>query len=294
VFSFTFKANFAASLCCTALGIPYVTNVTGLGTAFLSDRARHRAIRRFYSFANRRAYATFFQNDSDRDLFRQSGLSTGHRSAVLPGSGVDTDHFAFDRLDRPVRVFLMIARLIRDKGVIEYLQAARIAKAARPELRFRLVGPIEASGADGIGLDEVLSYRDAVDYLGELDDVRPALRASECLVLPSYREGMPRTVLEAASTGRVALVSDVEGCRDAIVPGKTGFLFPVRSARGLAEAALWLAGREACEITMMSERARALAVERFSERHCIEPYIGILREIEAAGAMPLAEPEGIR
>ena len=284
VFSFTFKANFAVSLACLPLRTPYVTNVSGLGTAFLSERPAHRAVRRLYGFANGRAHATFFQNPSDLAYFERTGLSTGRRTAILPGSGVDTDHFAFDPLDRPVRTFVMIARLIRDKGVMEYLEAARRARAARPDLRFLLVGPPETDGPGRIPVETVHAFADSVEYFGEMADVRPILRGSECLVLPSYREGMPRTVLEAASMGRVALVSDVEGCRDAVDKDVTGFLFAVRSVDALTEAMLMVSRRDSREISAMSAAANRLAVERFSERLCIEPYVALFALVSASGS----------
>lgn len=281
VFSFTFKANFAVSLACMPLGIPYVTNVSGLGTAFLNEDLKHRLVRRLYGLANGRAHATFFQNPSDKAHFESIRLSTGRRTAVLPGSGVNTDHFAFEPVERPVRAFVMVARLIVEKGVVEYLEAARTAKAARPELRFALVGPAETDGPGRVPLEQVHSFADAVDYHGELADVRPVLRASDCLVLPSYREGMPRTVLEAAAMGLPALVSDVEGCRHAVENGVTGRLFEARSAGSLAASILALADHEADEIAAMSRAAGRMAEERFSERLCIEPYLAIFEELGA-------------
>ena len=279
VFSFTFKANFATSLACLPLRIPYVTNVSGLGTAFLSDRAVHRAVRRLYGFANGRAHATFFQNATDLAYFRSIGLSAGRRTAVLPGSGVDTDRFGFAPVERPVRTFVMIARLIRDKGVVEYLEAARALRAVRPDLRFLLVGPPEADGPGRVPVEVVESYADAVEYLGELSDVRPVLLDAECLVLPSYREGMPRTVLEAASMGRIALVSDTEGCRDAIEAGATGLMFTVRSSEALIAALHEVIAMPAEAVAAMSSAARRLAEDRFSEHLCIEPYLRIHGEL---------------
>ncbi len=282
VYAFTFKANFAVSLACTRLRIPYVTNVTGLGTAFISEKAAHRAIRRLYSFANGRAHATFFQNPDDLAFFEAIGLSIGRRTALLPGSGVDVAHFSAAPLEGPVRTFVMVSRLIEDKGVREYLEAAQAVKAGRPELRFLLVGPEETDGPGRIGAHEVAAVG-AVEYLGELADVRPILEAAHALVLPSYREGMPRTVLEAAAMARIALVSDVEGCRHAIEPGRTGLLFEVRSAEDLARALLAAADLEAAEAAAMSRAARALAETRFAEEFCIAPYEAIFAELTAGG-----------
>ncbi len=283
VFAFTFKANFAVSLACGALRVPYVTNVSGLGTAFLETTPVHRALRRLYGFANGGAWRTFFQNESDLALFTQSGLCSAARSQVLPGSGVDTEHFRAEPLDRPVRTFVLVARLLKDKGVAEYLAAARRARAARPELRFLLAGPEEPEATGGVPMAAVRGC-EAVEYLGPLDDVRPVLAAADCLVLPSYREGMPRTVLEAASMGRIAVVSDVEGCRHAVAPGVTGVLCRARCAESLAEAMLTVADYDVGKVAAMSAAARAHAVSRFSEELCIAPYLAAYDEITGAGA----------
>jgi glycosyltransferase involved in cell wall biosynthesis len=136
-----------------------------------------------------------------------------------------------------------------------------------------------------VPVDVVQSYADSVEYVGELPDVRPLLAEADCLVLPSYREGMPRTVLEAASMGRIALVSDVEGCRDAIEPGVTGLAFAVRSASAVAASMRDIADREAGEVHAMSSAARRMAEERFSERLCIEPYRQILRQVVSGQAV---------
>ncbi len=281
VFSFTFKANLAVSLACLPLGIPYVTNVSGLGTAFLDDRLSYRLLRRLYGVANGMAHATFFQNAGDRDLFTRLGLSTGRRTALLPGSGVDTDRFAYHPVERPVTTFVMVSRLIREKGVVEYLEAARICRRQRPDLRFLLVGPEETDGPGRVSLEEVATYAPDIDYRGEMKDVRPALLESDCLVLPSYREGMPRTVLEAQAMGRPVLVTDVEGCRDAISPGETGQLFAPRSADAVAAAVLEMAALEGAAVAGLSQAARRLMEDRFAERHCITPYVEIAAGLAA-------------
>lgn len=286
-FSFTFQANTAIAASSKLLGIPYVTNVSGLGTAFLNERFSYRLLRRLYGWVNAGAYATFFQNSSDLELFLSLGLSIGRRTSVLPGSGVNTERFAFQPLDGPVRSFLMVSRLMQDKGAREYLEAAAIAKARRPDLSFVLVGPEEA-GPGRITREEILTHAAHVDYAGEVSDVRPLLYAADCLVLPSYREGMPRTVLEAASAGRVALVSDVEGCRHAIVEGETGFLFQPRSADSLAHAMLQVAGLEAPRVAAISAAARELAVSRFDEHLCIAPYERLYEGLVRARGRPAA------
>src|SRR5690554_770487 len=241
VFNFTVKANIYSGLACRALCIPYANNVSGLGTAFLHDTWLFRRVRSLYGFANRGARRVFFQNQEDHDLFVGHGLLKGTPTRVLPGSGMDTSRFAFSPLpqvgtEAAPFTFVMIARLLGDKGVREYVQAAEQVKADYTDARFLLIGPHGASNRTAITEQEASDWQrtGVIDYLGEQNDVRPFIEQSQVLVLPSYREGMPRTVLEAAAMGRPAIVSDVPGCRHAIVPGVTGWLCEVKSADALA------------------------------------------------------------
>jgi O-antigen/teichoic acid export membrane protein/glycosyltransferase involved in cell wall biosynthesis len=284
IFSFTVKANLNVSLAARATATPYATNVSGLGTPFLREGLFYRLVRHLFGFANAGAHTTFFQNPDDRDLFIQRRLSTGKRTVLLPGSGVDTERFAYSPPRPSVRRFLMIARLIRDKGVGEYLEAARILKARDPSLHFTLIGPGGVQNASALSNDEVQRFEDCVDYLGPQSDVRAAIADADCIVLPSYREGMPKVVLEAASIGRIAIVSDVPGCRHAIAPGDTGFLCPVRSSEGLAHVMREATGLGADEIARMSRSARERAVTQFDEALSIEPYLRIVDQLEHARA----------
>ncbi|MCC4309531.1 glycosyltransferase family 4 protein [Alcanivorax marinus] len=237
VFNFTVKANIYSGLVCRLLRIPYANNVSGLGTAFLYDTWLYRRVRSLYAFANRRAERVFFQNEEDLGTFQATGLLKDTPTVLLPGSGMDTVRFPFSALpsEGPF-TFVMVARLIGDKGVREYVAAAAQVARRHRDVRFLLIGPQGVSNSSAIPPDEVARWREAgvVEYLGEQDDVRPFIAESHVLVLPSYREGMPRTVLEAASMGRPAIVTDVPGCRQAVVNGETGWLCEVKSAESLA------------------------------------------------------------
>ena len=210
-------------------------------------------------------------------------------SRVLPGAGVPLDRFPFHPLKRPVTTFVMASRLAREKGVLEYLEAAERLKRERPGLRFLLAGSPDPSG-DGLSVRDVTSFGTAVEYLGEVADIRPVLLKAECLVLPSLREGMPRSVMEASALGRMAIVSDVKGCRDAIEAGKTGFLCEPRSAASLADAMRRATQLTPSEVAAMSREARALAERRFDERLSTHAYIEFALGI--AGARRPSTPAG--
>ncbi|UYG06316.1 glycosyltransferase family 4 protein [Halomonas sp. M4R1S46] len=269
VFNFTVKANIYSGLACRMLGIPYANNVSGLGTAFLHDSWLFRRVRSVYGVANRGARRVFFQNQEDHDLFLSHGLLRATLTTVLPGSGMDTTRFTFSPLPVPDPfTFVMIARLLGDKGVREYVQAAGQVRAAHPDSRFLLIGPHGASNCTAITEAEVQRWQASgvVEVLGEQCDVRPFIQRAHVLVLPSYREGMPRTVLEAAAMGRPAIVSDVPGCRQSIVAGRTGWLCEVKSADSLAQCMRRCIALPRAELQAAGEAARTRIEAEFDER----------------------------
>lgn len=240
VLSFTIKNNIFGALAAKPLNLPVLPNVTGLGTAFLSGNL----LERIAVMLHRRAFGdlpvVFFQNADDRDLFLRRRIITEAQARRLPGSGIDLDHFApapYPPADE-APVFLMIARLLRDKGVMEYVDAARKMKAAAPHLRFQLLGATDAHNRTAIDRASVQAWQDegVIDYLGTTPDVRLALAAAHCIVLPSYREGAPRTLIEGAAMARPLIATDVPGCRAVVDHGTTGLLCAPRSSDSLAEA----------------------------------------------------------
>ncbi|MCE9664004.1 glycosyltransferase family 4 protein [Halomonas sp. M5N1S17] len=281
VFNFTVKANIYSGLACRALGIPYANNVSGLGTAFLHDSWLYRRVRSLYGVANCGARRVFFQNQEDHDLFQSHGLLRETPTAVLPGSGMDTTRFSFSPLPAPVPfTFVMIARLLGDKGVREYVQAAAQVRIDHSNSRFLLIGPHGASNCTAISEVEVQRWQAAgvVEVLGEQGDVRPFIQQAHVLVLPSYREGMPRTVLEAAAMGRPAIVSDVPGCRQAIVAGQTGWLCEVKSADSLAQCMKRCIALPQAELQAAGKAARVRIEDEFDERIVVEAALDCLHD----------------
>ena len=278
VFNFTVKANIYSGLACRALGIAYANNVSGLGTAFLHDSWLFRRVRALYGFANRGARRVFFQNQEDHRLFHAHGLLKATPTTVLPGSGMDLTRFAFSPLPDGPLTFVMVARLLGDKGVREYAGAAAQVRKAHPDVRCLLVGPLGISNRTAITADEVTAWVNAgqLAYAGETDDIQPFIRQAHVLVLPSYREGMPRTVLEAAAMGRPAIVSDVPGCRHAIRADETGRLCEVRNADSLAQQMLNAVKRPREQLAEAGLKARALMEAEFDEAIVIRAYLSCL------------------
>jgi glycosyltransferase involved in cell wall biosynthesis len=290
---YTAKPNIYGSLAARALGIPVIANITGLGTAFLRQGWLARLVGRLYKVSLRSASTVFFQNPEDRDLFLSDRLVRAARAQLLPGSGVDLDHFhpvEESRADTEVR-FLLVARLLRDKGVGEYVEAAQMVRQAYPSSRFRILGFADVQKRNAIAQGETARWTSdqLVDYLGHSDDVRPFIAAADCIVLPSYREGLPRVLLEAGAMGKPLIATDVPGCRHVIEDGKNGFLCAPRSPDSLAEAMIRMIQLPVQERKTMGARARRKVELNFDEKIVIERYLAAVRE--AIGHKPCAPEE---
>ncbi|WP_368655532.1 glycosyltransferase family 4 protein [Castellaniella ginsengisoli] len=244
--------------------------ITGLGYAFQDRPEGFKArlvaglARGLYRLALLAADRVFFQNPDDQALFRSVGLlGVKTPSAVVNGSGVDVQYFKKTRVPDGQVKFLLIARLLGAKGVREYAQAAGRLRREFPSAVFRLAGWIDG-GPDSISADELQSWVNEgnVEYLGRLDDVRPALQDCCVYVLPSYREGTPRTVLEAMAIGRAVVTTDAPGCRETVVDGVNGYLVPVGSSDRLADAMRRFFG-EPSLAREMGEQSRRIAEERY-------------------------------
>lgn len=287
VFGFTIKNNLFGSLAASRQRIPFVPNVTGLGTAFLSSAALKMASVALYRVALRRCPKVFFQNDDDRALFAELGIVDKGRSVLLPGSGIDLNEFSYAPMpeNRAPTTFLMIARLLRDKGVVEYAEAARLVKEQAQHVRFELLGDLYTANRTAISKDMLESWERSgtIKYLGHRDDVRGCIVQADCIVLPSYREGAPRTLIEAAAMGRPLIATDVPGCRAVVDAGSTGFLCAVRDAVSLADAMLEFTTMRPEQRAGMGREGRKKMEREFSVDRVIAAYSGVLKETFPSG-----------
>lgn len=260
--------------------------VTGLGYAFTSGRKGpvQRLVQFLYGVALARAGKVFFQNPDDEGLFRDLGILPARiASVVVNGSGVDVAAFTEAPLPSSPPSFLLVARLLGDKGVREYAEAARRTKARHPEVRFRLAGWID-NNPDAIAQSELDAWISdgALEFLGKLDDVRPAIAGSTVYVLPSYREGTPRTVLEAMAIGRPIITTDAPGCRETVLEGENGFLVPIKSVDALVEAMNKFIENPALA-SRMGRRSREITEEKY-DVHKVNAVM-----LRAMGIIPASE-----
>lgn len=276
ILSFTIKNNIFGARAARAAGVPFVPNVTGLGTAFLSGGLLQTIAERLYRRAFGKLPVVFFQNEDDRDLFLDRKLARADQARLLPGSGIDLLRFA--RVEMPSAnappVFLMIARLLRDKGVIEFVEAAQRIKARHPKARFQLLGATDSENRTAIDTATVEGWvaEGVVEYLGTTNDVRPAIAAASCVVLPSYREGAPRTLIEAAAMARPLIATDVPGCRAVVDPGVSGFLCEVRNADSLAIAMEQFLALSPDARAAMGQAGRAKMEREFDQALVVAAY----------------------
>ena len=281
---YTVKPNVYGSLAAHKLGIPVINNIAGLGAVFIKDGWLVRVVRWLYRTALKRSAKVFFQNPDDRALFIDGGMVRSEVTELLPGSGIDLERFAPlpnpDTNNSKFR-FLLIARMLRDKGVGEYVEAGKLLRQRWPQAEFCLLGFVDVQNPAAISRAEMDAWvaEGVVNYLGVSDDVRTQLATADCVVLPSYREGTPRTLLEAAAMACPIITTDAVGCREVVDDGVNGYLCKVRDARDLAEKMEQMLSLSPEHRAEMGLRGRTKMVAEFDEQIVIRKYLAAISEI---------------
>lgn len=277
--SWTIKPNCYGALAARRRGVVALPNVSGLGTVFIRPSLVTAIAQGLYRLAFQRCPAVFFQNGDDRDLFVARRLVRPEQARLLPGSGVDLARFAVPEGGRPGRGrFLMIARLLADKGVREYVAAARRVRAELPDARFTIVGAVDADNRTAIPRAELDGWlsEGVIDWVPPVDDVRPLIAAADWIVLPSYREGASRVLIEATAMGRPVVTTDVPGCRDLVTDGENGLVCGPRDAVALAAALARAAAMPDAAWHAMARRGRARAERDHDEALVAARYFEVL------------------
>jgi glycosyltransferase involved in cell wall biosynthesis len=286
---YTIKPNVYGSLAAHLLGIPVINNIAGLGVVFIKDSVLTKLVKLLYRLALSRSFKVFFQNNDDKDLFVNSNLVREYKADRLPGSGVDLSHYSsIDTSNLNVRNernpfrFLLAARMIWDKGIGDYVEAARIVKLLYPQVEFCLLGFLDVINPAAVSKEQMALWVDegVIQYLGVTDNMKPFLASADCVVLPSfYREGVPRALLEAAAMGRPIITSDAAGCRDAIDDGVSGFICQPRNAHDLADKMMRIIALLPSELAAMGLAGRAKMEREFDEKIVIDRYLEVLQSI---------------
>jgi glycosyltransferase involved in cell wall biosynthesis len=286
VLHFTIKPNIYGTLAAKLAGVASINNVSGLGTVFLIENLVSKVARGLYRFAFRFPHKVFFQNNDDRELFIRYGLIRPERTGLVPGSGVDLVRFqpqprSEKATDAPF-TFLMVARVLYEKGIVEYFEAARQLRATlgADKVRVQLLGGLDEAGGVGVprATFEQWLAEGNVEHLGTSDNVAEHLHRADCVVLPSYREGTPKTLLEAAACGKPLVTTDVPGCRETVEHGRNGYLCQVKDAADLAAKLLQMAQLPPERLAVMGAASRELAEEKFDEKLVLREYLAAVLE----------------
>ncbi|MFC5271163.1 glycosyltransferase family 4 protein [Adhaeribacter terreus] len=286
ILQYTIKPNIYGTLAARLAGIPVINNVSGLGTVFIVKNLVSKVALALYKFAFLFPVKVFFQNNDDRQLFLEHNLVSEKITEVLPGSGIDTVRFkpAENFVRHQDFRFLMISRVLYEKGIVEFVEAAKKLKAKYPEIRIQLLGSFDEAGNIGIKREAFLDWikNGEIEYLGTSDDVASVIAEADCVVLPSYREGTPKTLLEAAAMGKPIVTTNVPGCKETVIDNQNGYLCEVRSGEDLAakmEKVLLLPEEK---LQQMGKASRTLALDKFDEKHVIGQYFKAIQQIANA------------
>lgn len=281
---FTIKPNIFGSISSHLNKVPVINNISGLGTAFVRGGILRKIVQVLYRRALSRSRRVFFQNSDDRSLFIDEKLVREEQALLLPGSGVNLDHFSpASREPSQLNeiVFILVARLLWDKGVGEFVAAARLVREKVPTARFQLLGFLDVENRTAVPRESLEKWVDEglIEYLGATDDVRPFLQAADCVVLPSYREGTPRSLLEGGAMGKPLIATNVPGCKEVIDHASNGLLCRARDAEDLANKMIDFATMDHSSRVVMGRKSREKVEMKFSEAVVIDSYLKEIHNI---------------
>lgn len=288
VHTITIKAVLYGGIASRIAGVPaFVAAISGLGYVFMRpgrfDPLRQAALWLYRLALGHRNSRVIFQNANDRDVLLQARAIRAGQAVMIRGSGVDLQQFSPQPFGPPPITVVMASRLLRDKGVMEYIEAAGLSASRGAGLRWVLAGSVDPGNPASITQTELDGWvrTRTIEYVGECQDVAALYASAHVVVLPSYREGLPKSLVEAAACGRPVVTTDVPGCRDAIIPGESGVLVPARDAQALAEAVMALAVDEATR-QRMGLQGRRLAEHDFGIQSIVQSHLGMYRTLLGA------------
>lgn len=283
ILHYTIKPNIYGSFAASFLNIPVINNVCGLGTSFLNENLVSKIALKLYKWAFRTPKLVYFQNTDDLNFFVKNDLIRKEQTDLLPGSGINLERF------KPLKPassrkfsFLLVSRLILDKGIVEYVDAINILKSRGVDAEFNLLGSKDPKHRRGISEQIINKWvsNQSINYLGATDDVRPYLQDSHCVVLPSYREGTPKSLIEAASSQRPIVATNVAGCNNIVQNGVNGLLCKPKDARDLADKMEEMLNLSDSVRESMGKKGRQIVEDRFNEDIIIEKYMSEVQKIE--------------
>ena len=283
---YTVKPNIFGSLASTFCGVPFINNVAGLGAVFISGGWLKRIVKTLYKIAFRKSTKVFFQNQDDLELFLENKLTDPKLTDVLPGSGINLNYFSPVKIDTDATEnssfkFLLIARMLKDKGVVEYVQAAQMLKESGFKAEFNLLGFLDVQNPAAVSTEQMKAWvkEGFVNYLGSSDDVRVHISNASCIVLPSYREGTPRSLLEAAAMAKPIITTNAVGCKEVVVDGENGMLCEVKNSADLAFKMKQMLLLTEDQRKLMGQKGRLKMEKEYDEKIVIQKYLRAISQV---------------
>lgn len=285
ILHYTIKPNVYGTLAAAMLRIPVMNNVCGLGTAFLKKDLISVVAIFLYKLSFRFSQKVFFQNPDDLKLFSDKKIVDPKQVELVPGSGIDLQKFTPAKRQKNEKfTFLLISRLITDKGIHEYIQAIRSLKNQGIDAKFQILGAIDEQHKRGIKKNTLNGWisEDLVEYLGTTDDVRTFINSADCIVLPSYREGTPRTLLEAASSSKPIITTNVPGCNNVVEDNYNGLLCEMKNSEDLAQKMREMSAMSTEKLTEFGRNGRIKMEKEYDESMVINKYLAALTAYKKA------------
>ena len=284
---FTVQPNIFGSLACMALGIPVVNNLSGLGSIYLKGGLWEKLLLTIYRLVFAKSQRVFCQNPDDLKLLAHEGVAPLAIIELLPGSGINCEDYQLRNLPEPKNgkiIFLLLARIIRDKGILNYFEAAKLIKKRFPNIKFLLGGSIDANNPSSLQWQDLqrLISEGNVDYLGEVQNKKEVIDSCHCAVLPSFREGTPRFLLEAMAMGRPILTSNVPGCNYLVENDTNGFLFEANNTASLVNSLTRFCELDYQVVEEMGLNSRRIIENNFDEKLVVGAYHRQIERISSA------------
>lgn len=273
--SYTIKPNIYGNFAAQVLGIKVVNNVSGLGTLFIEKSLSTKIAKTLYKIAFLRSNWVFFQNKEDQELFLKRKLVKNKFTSIIPGSGVNLSIFKSDRSNNKGIIILFVGRLIGDKGIREFINAAKILLKSNNNLQFKIVGEFGYNNRTAVTKEELDNWLeiDQIQYLGKVDNMQDVYAQTDIMVLPSYREGLSKSLIEACAMELPIVTTNVPGCRDVVDNGINGYLCEPKNSVDLASKISKIIELSEEHRVQMGKNARKIAVNKFDERIVISEYL---------------------
>lgn len=284
VLTYTLKPNLYGSIACQMVKIPHINNITGLGSAFIKDNFSRKLLLSIYKIALRKSTHVFCQNSSDLNFLKKYKIINGN-SSLIPGSGVNLSEFIYSEIDYyENKRFLYIGRIMKDKGIDEYLLAAENLKLKYPNAQFEVVGYVEPSQLEYKEKLERLHDKKIIKYIGYSKNVKPIIYSTQCIVQPSHGgEGISNVLLESGAMGKLLIASNIPGCRETIENGENGYIFEAKNHIHLQEQIEKVIKLDLDIIRAMGKKSRLKMEKEFDRKIVVDKYIGKINEILLKG-----------